>query len=153
MATTQTHSSNSPLNLSFDVDTDFTVLADYCERFADTLIESNNLGQRRALCYRLSECFALLQSTINDPVPQHLVESLTVDELPETAPTFEPDSDNLCDYCQTLAQILSNHSFTAAEEKHLVGLLFELTCYFADELRAPRFVRTAVVVRPIEKMM
>lgn len=151
--TTQTHSSNSPLNLSFDAETDFIVLANYCEHFADALIESDSPGLKRALCYRLSECCELLQSKLNDPIPQHLVASLTVDELPDTAPIFEPDSDHLCGYCHALAQLLSNHHFNVAEEKSLTGLLFELTCYFADEVRAQRFVRTAVVVQPSEYMM
>ncbi|WP_034456910.1 hypothetical protein [Buttiauxella noackiae] len=151
--TTQTHASHSPLNLSFGADTDFTVLADYCEHFADAMIECNSPGLKRALCYRLAECCELIQPKLNDPIPQHLVASLTVDKLPDSAPTFEPDSDHLCGYCHTLAQILSNHNFTAAEEKSLTGLLFELSCYFADEVRAPRFVRTGVVVQPVENMM
>ena len=77
MATTptQTHVlDHSPLNLSFDIDTDFTVLADYCERFADSLIESAKPGERRVLCYRLAECLEILSLTLNDPIPEHLIE-------------------------------------------------------------------------------
>ena len=149
MATTptQTHTlHHSPLNLSFDIDTDFTVLADYCERFADSLIESAKPGERRVLCYRLAECLELLYSTLNDPIPEHLIESFTVDSIPAQVPTFEPDPDDLCCYCLTLANILNNHNISASEEKALTGLLFELTGYFADELRTPRFVRTAITM-------
>lgn len=149
MATTptQTHTSeNSPLTLSFDINTDFTVLADYCERFADSLIESAKPGERRVLCYRLAECLELLYSTLNDPIPEHLIESFTVDSLPVQTPSFEPEPEDLCHYCLTLAQILNSHNFSASEEKTLTGLLFELTNHFADELRTPRFVRTAITM-------
>lgn len=141
MATTpnQTHSSeNSPFTLSFNAGTDFTVLAYYCERFADTLMESDNLGERRAFCYHLVGCLNLLYPTLNDPIPLHLIENLTVDRPPYTALIFEPESKLLCGYCFTLAQILSNHTFSLDEEKCLAGLLFELVYYFAEELRAPR---------------
>jgi len=149
MATTptQTHTLDySPLTLSFDIDTDFTVLADYCERFAESLIESAKPGERRVLCYRLAECLELLYSTLNDPIPEHLIESFTVDSLPVQAPTFEPEPEDLCRYCLTLANILNSHNFSAMEEKALTGLLFELTGHFADELRTPRFVRTAITM-------
>ena len=151
MATTPTQtqtqtSENSPLTLSFDINTDFTVLADYCERFADSLIESAKPGERRVLCYRLAECLEILSLTLNDPIPEHLIESFTVDSIPAQVPTFEPDPDDLCRYCLTLANILNNHNFSVMEEKVLTGLLFELTGYFADELRTPRFVRTALTM-------
>ena len=48
----QTHvSDRSPLNLSFDIDTDFTVLADYCERFADSLMFRLGEGQHGGKYY------------------------------------------------------------------------------------------------------
>ncbi|NLS54455.1 hypothetical protein GJ675_12475 [Hafnia alvei] len=155
MATTptQTHSSEcSPLTLSFNSGTDFTVLADHCEQFADALIESHHSGERRALCYRLADCLNLLHPTLNDPIPPHLMERFTVDQLPTKIPVFEPESELLCGYCLTLAQLLSKHTFTADEEKQLTGLLFELVCYFADELRAPRWIRTADGVKFIEEV-
>ncbi len=139
------------LSALFSADTDFTVLADDCERFADALIESDSLGQQRAICYRLAECLKLLYATVNDPIPPHLVESLTVDQIPDTTPRFEPESEHLCGYCLRLAQLLCNSTLTPEDEKYLAGLLFELVCYFADELRAPRFIRTATGVKPINE--
>lgn len=150
---TQSHSSkNSLLTLSFNADTDFTVLADYCEHVADALIESHHSGERRALCYRLVDCLNLLNSTLNDPIPAHLIERFTIDQLPNKSPAFEPESELLCGYCLTLAQLLSNHTFNADEEKQLTGLLFELVCYFADDLRAPRWIRTADGVKFIDEV-
>lgn len=150
---TQTHSSeNSSLTLSFNVDTDFTVLADYCERFADALIENHHSDERQALCYRLADCLNLLHPTLNDLIPPHLIERFTVDQLPNKSPVFEPESELLCGYCLTLAQLLSKHTFNADEEKQLTGLLFELVCYFADDLRAPRLIRTTDGVKFIDEV-
>lgn len=154
MATTsnQTHSSeNSPFTLSFNTDTDFTVLADHCEHFADALMESHHSGERRALCYRLADCLNLLHPTLNYPIPPHLIERFTFDQLPNK-PVFEPESELLCSYCLTLAQLLSKHTFNADEEKQLTGLLFELTCYFANDLRAPRWIRTSNGVKFIDEV-
>ncbi len=139
------------LTLPFGADTDFTVLADYCERFADALMESDSLGQQRAICYRLAECLKLLYATVNDPIPFHLIESLTVDQRPDTTPRFEPEPEHLCGYCFLLAQLLCNSTFHPEDEKYLAGLLFELVCYFADELRAPRFIRTATGIKSIDE--
>ncbi|WP_193764583.1 ash family protein [Hafnia alvei] len=155
MATTptQTHSSeNSPFTLFFNAQTDFTVLADYCEHFADALIENHHSGEKRILCYRLADCLNLLHPTLNDPIPPHLIERFTVDQFPNKSPVFEPESELLCGYCLTLAQLLSKHTFTADEEKQLTGLLFELVIYFADDLRAPRWIRTADGVKFIDEV-
>lgn len=154
MATTSTQahlSENSPLISSFDAQTDFTILADCCEYFVDVLMENHYLGERRALCYRLADCLNLLHRTLNNPIPPHLMERFTVDQLPKKSPVFEPDSELLCGYCLTLAQLLSKYTFTADEDKQLTGLLFELVCYFADELRAPRWIRTANGVKFIDE--
>ena len=76
---TQTH---PLLTIPFNVATDFTVLAEHCENFAGTLIESNDPSLKIALCGRLNACLTLLQPTLLEPVPPHFIESLTVDTLP-----------------------------------------------------------------------
>lgn len=77
------------LSAPFNATTDFTVLADYCARFAKTLIETNDpAALRLALCGRLHAALALLQPTLHDPIPPHLTESLTVDTLPATPEHF-----------------------------------------------------------------
>ncbi|MCW2481335.1 hypothetical protein [Candidatus Symbiopectobacterium sp. NZEC135] len=141
MATTPTQT-YSLLNTPFSATTDFTVLADHCERFADTLIESDAPALKLALCGRLAACLALLKSTLNAPVPPHLIESLTVDSVPATRSYFEPDTESLCDYCITLAQLVTQRSLSLEEERTLIGLLAELIWLFCAELKAPRWVRT-----------
>ncbi|EDU6305699.1 hypothetical protein QYO04_000898 [Salmonella enterica] len=139
------------LTVPFSADTDFTLLADYCDRFAETLIETDDPAQRLALCGRLAACLALLRSTLNDPVPPHLVESLTVDILPTTSPAFAPGFELVCEYSETLAQLLLSRALSPQAEQTMTGLLAELVWYFAAELKAPRWIRTADGVKVIDK--
>ncbi|HEE1584838.1 TPA: hypothetical protein R6807_004672, partial [Klebsiella pneumoniae] len=55
MATIPTQA-HPPLAVPFSAATDFTVLADHCETFAETLIESNDPTLKMALCGRLNAC-------------------------------------------------------------------------------------------------
>ncbi|ENR8888095.1 TPA: ash family protein [Citrobacter koseri] len=95
----QTH---SLLAVPFNAATDSTVLAGHCETFAETLIESNDPTLKMALCGRLNACLTLLQPTLLEPVPPHLVECLTVDTLPANFPQFGPECTELCNYCLAL---------------------------------------------------
>jgi len=92
---TQTH---ALLSIPFDSTTDFTVLADHCENLADGLLQSEDPAQRQAFSQRLSDGLALLRPTLDDAIPLHLIERLTVDERPMTTPRFEPEADLLCGY-------------------------------------------------------
>ncbi|EJH1735995.1 hypothetical protein NCT62_002588 [Escherichia coli] len=138
------------LAIPFNAATDFTVLADHCENFAETLIESNDPTLKMALCGRLNACLMLLQPTLLEPVPPHLVESLTVDTLPVSYPRFEPECTELCHYCIALTQTLSGLGFASETEKHLSWLLYDLINYFAAEMKAPRWLRNADGVKFID---
>lgn len=140
------------LAVPFNTATDFTVLADHCDRFAETLLESDDPTLRLALCGRLVACLSLLRPTLNDPIPPHLIESLTVDFLPANPPRFEPSSELLCDYSLTLAQLLMGRALLPKMERTLTGLLCELVWYFAAELKAPRWIRTANGVTFIDEV-
>ncbi|RNM19125.1 hypothetical protein EFS38_19080 [Dickeya undicola] len=152
MATTLTQT-HPLLTVPFSAATDFTALAGHCEHFAETLIESDDPAQRLALCARLTAGLALLRPTLNQPIPPHLIESLTVDTLPAVSPCFDPDSELLCDYCLTLAQLLSGRELSLEMEQTLTGLLAELVWLFAAELKAPRWIRTADGVKGIDEVI
>ncbi|EJE9658090.1 hypothetical protein M5796_004446 [Salmonella enterica] len=137
---TQAHPS---LAVPFSATTDFTILASHCETFAETLIESNDPALKMALCGRINTCLTLLQPTLLEPVPPHLVESLTVDTLPATTSRFEPECTELCRYCLAITQNLSGLGFASETEKYLSWLLYDLINYFAAEMKAPRWLRTA----------
>ncbi|GEC70059.1 hypothetical protein RTE01_46940 [Raoultella terrigena] len=64
--------------------------------FAETLIESNDPALKMALCGGINACLTLLQPTLLEPVPPHLVASLTVDTLPASSPRFDPECTELC---------------------------------------------------------
>ncbi|WP_413729039.1 hypothetical protein [Sodalis sp. RH22] len=146
---TRTH---TLLAIPFDSTTDFTVLAGHCENLADALLQSDDPEQRQALCARLDRCLAQLRPTLDDAIPSHLIESLTVDDLPMTSPRFEPDADLFCGYGQALARLLAERKLSPEMEPVLAGLLFDLVVYFADELRAPRWIRTDDGVKFIEEL-
>lgn len=137
---TQTH---PLLAVPFNAATDFTVLAEHCENFAGTLIESNDPTLKMALCGRINASLMLLQPTLLEPVPEHLVESLTVNAPPEDFPRFTPECTELCNYCLALTQTLAGTGFSSETEKYLSWLLFDLLSYFSAEMRAPRWLRTA----------
>ncbi|MFE4112076.1 hypothetical protein [Kosakonia sp. YIM B13611] len=125
----------------FNHATDFTELADNCERFAEVLAECGEPQQKMALCGRLSACLALLQPTLLEPVPQALKASLTVENIPAYVPSFEPESDQLCRYCQVLTQLLMSNTLAPASESVLRDLLYMLVAFFADTLKAPRWLK------------
>ncbi|MGM3182415.1 hypothetical protein [Dickeya oryzae] len=151
MATTliQTH---PLLTVPFNAATDFTALADHCERFVENLVESDDPAQRLALCARLTDGLALVRPTLNQPIPPHQTESLTVDTFPAVSPCFDPDSELLCDYCLTLAQLLSGKGLSLEMEQALTGLLAELVWLFAAGLKAPRWIRTVDGVNSIDEV-
>ncbi|ECC1671283.1 hypothetical protein [Salmonella enterica] len=138
------------LAVPFNAATDFTVLASHCENFAETLIENDDPTLKMALCGRINTCLTLLQPTLLEPVPLHLVESLTVDTLPAITPRFEPECTELCRYCLAITQTLSGLGFASETEKYLSWLLYDLINYFAAEMKAPRWLRTAGGVKFID---
>lgn len=140
------------LTVPFNATTDFTVLADYCARFAETLIETDDPALRLALCGRLHAALALLQPTLHDPIPPHLTESLTVDTLPATPEHFISEPDSLCEYCLALLQLLLERPAEPKMEQTLTGLLCELVWYFTEGLKAPRWLRTADGVKFISEV-
>ncbi|HDX4050122.1 TPA: hypothetical protein ROG05_002505 [Enterobacter soli] len=134
---------DSLITLPFNHSTAFTELADNCERFADILIDCEEPAQKMALYGRLSACLNLLQPTLMEPVPEYLKANLTVEELPSRLPAFEPECDQLGRYCQEITQLLMNGSLPRQTVIVLEDLLRELVGYFADTLKAPRWLKTS----------
>ena len=131
------------LSIPFSATTDFTDLADYCDRFAETLIECHDPALKMALYGRINASLALLRPSLGEPIPLHLIDRFIVDTLPDVSPRFEPGAGLLCDYCLALTQVLSGRSLLPETETTLTGLLCELVWYFAADLKAPQWLRTA----------
>lgn len=121
---------------------DFTVLADDCDDYALMLIDNKNAVERRIICQFLQTSLLQLRPMLHEAIPAHLVEAFTVETLPEQVPRFEPDTDQLCDYCLALSELLGEESLSPAMEKTLRGLLCELVWLFAEEMKAPRWLKT-----------
>lgn len=134
--------SDTLLTLPVNHNTDFTELADYCQRYCEALVEETDPGRKLALCGRLAACLALLRPMLLEPVPEHLYERLTVDVFPESEPAFNAEADQLCRYCEEITQLLIGGVFAPESARVMGDLLFELTGYFADQLKAPRWLKT-----------
>ena len=138
--TTPPNFSHTLFTTPFGHTTDFTELADNCERFVDVLVECDDPAQKMARCGRLSACLALLQPTLLEPVPEYLKASLTVDDLPLDVPVFEPEVDQLGRYCQLLTQMLLARTLSASNERVAGDLLQDLVGFYSDTLKAPRWL-------------
>ena len=107
------------LSVPFSADTDFTVLATHCDKLALAPAECDDPAQHMAFCRRLAAALALLRPGLLDPIPPHLMDSMTVNTLPATFPCFAPGANTLCDYCQTLAQVLLCRTYPPEAEEQL----------------------------------
>lgn len=128
--------------MPFSSTTNFLELADNCENFVEEMVECDDPAQMMALCGRLSACLALLQPTLLEPIPESLVASLTVEEVPAHSPTLEMEADLLAEYCQVLIQLMLSGSLAMKAELMIRDLLYQLVCYFAETLKAPRWLKT-----------
>ncbi len=84
-----------------------------------------------------TRALALLQPTLHDPIPPHLIESLTVDTLPATPEHFISEPDSLCEYCLALLQLLLERPAEPKTEQTLTGLLCELVWNFTGRTQIP----------------
>jgi hypothetical protein len=128
---------------------EFTELASDCDEYALMLIDNKDAAGRRIICQFLHTNLLKLRPTLYDAIPTYLVDAFTVDELPGHAPRFEPETVQLCDYCLALSELLNEEILPPAMEKTLRGLLCELVWFFAEELKAPRWLRTAEGIKAI----
>ncbi|HDR2792765.1 MULTISPECIES: hypothetical protein [Enterobacter] len=136
------NTSNALFTTPFNHNTDFIDLADNCERFCEALVEETDPARKMALCGRLATSLALLRPMLLEPVPEYLQERLTVDVFPDHAPAFTTESDQLNRYCEEITQLLISGALAPESARVMGDLLFELTRYFADLLKAPRWLRT-----------
>ncbi|MEB5752742.1 hypothetical protein MXF13_23200, partial [Leclercia adecarboxylata] len=63
-------------------------------------------------------------------------------DLPSRLPAFEPESDQLGIYCQTVTQLLISNILPPEMARVMEGLLYDLVSFYADTLNAPRWLQT-----------
>ncbi|MEW7311383.1 hypothetical protein AB1E22_01390 [Buttiauxella gaviniae] len=137
-----------PLGATHDL---FQVL-DICQRYTDELIEVHNHAEYIALCGRLLAGLNVLKVVLKTPLPKHLIKQLTVKEgsADEYRSPLSTDSETICEYCSSLTMLLLNQQVTPEQQEHITGLLFELLSVLAEDLTAPRFIRTSMGLAMIE---
>ena len=130
----------TPLGTTHDL---FQVL-DTCVRYVDALVECNEIAARMALCGRLLAALEVLRVLLDQPLPEHLIERLTVDKVDDKACRSggSIDSEEMRQYCSALTLVLLNQQASTDLQKHITGLLFQMVNIMSDDLTAPRFVRT-----------
>lgn len=129
--------------------TQFCETATHCEQLAGDALETEDNQTRQELLLRLNVCLSALLPTLNDPIPEAQVEQFCTRTMPVSPPTLETESDLLCEYCLTLCKLLSGETMNIQLEETLRGLLYELTCYLADTIHAPRWLHTSAGLQPL----
>ncbi|MRT57027.1 hypothetical protein GJV11_12965 [Enterobacteriaceae bacterium RIT693] len=153
---TQTHPEITPHDPAFagDIATllekpqgatmDLFQVLDICEQYAEHLLENQNQTERMALCGRLLAGLEVLKSVLKAPLPDYLIEKLTLKDS-EASICYNPmatDSEPLREYCVALTIVLLNQQESPEQTQQMTGLLYELIVALAEDLKAPRFARS-----------
>lgn len=137
------------LHTELSPDMDFVEAAKQCEELVASALETEHLERQHELYQRLHECLEQLQPTLLDSIPEERMPEFTVSVLPDARPAMDTESELLCEYCLALSKLLSGNPLSFSIEETLQGLLYELTCFLADTILAPRWLTTPQGVRPI----
>ena len=130
----------TPLGAMMDL---FQVL-DSCQQHVDALIENDDNTERMALCGRLYAGLEVMRILLKAPLPEHLIERLTVDIATDDKYRcpLSIDSETLREYCAALTMLLLQRQQSTKQEEQITGLLYELIGVLVEDLKAPRFIRT-----------
>ncbi|MGU9774819.1 ash family protein [Salmonella enterica] len=132
------HIMNNLLIMPVPVSADLFQLADICTAFAAELVESTNAAESLALCGRLSHALTALRLLCDEDLPSHLIEHLTVGDLPAPCvPDCWADSYLLVGYALGLTQALLSCTLPRAATMELTGLLHDLIMLMAEYLKQP----------------
>lgn len=129
-----------PVSPSLDL---FQIL-DICQCYVDALIENDSTTERMALCGRLFAGLEVLKVVLDQPLPDYLIERLTVD-VAQSDGYISPltaDSTSLCGYCSALTLVLLSQLQPTDQADQITEMLFDMLYVLAEDLKAPRFIRT-----------
>lgn len=140
------------LNKPVEAGTNLFELMDLCVGLVSELIETDNEAQRLALCGRLQYCLTALNEKCVEDLPPALIERLTVDVLPPPRlPAYYYADTVLINYALALTAALLSRAMSSGIEDDLTGLLHDVVCLVADELKQPRFIRTPEGIKTITR--
>lgn len=131
----------APLGASHNL---FEVL-ETCQAYVDELVECKDITDCMALCGRLLAGLDVLKSALEAPLPDHLIQQLTVEDnnFKNITHPICDDSELIREYCRALTMVLLTRQSSVETQQHITGLLFDLIHLLAEDLKTPRFVRTA----------
>jgi len=119
---------------------DFIELAERCELLTQIILDCNTVESAQPVCRCLVSYLEALTQAIDRAMPDYRIMELTVEHLPNKEKEWLfTDSEILCEYCLTLAGILSAEMDATLAFSTLAGLLHDLVSYMASELKEPRF--------------
>ena len=118
---------------------------DICQQYADGLIGNDNHIECMALCGRLLAGLEILKSVLKAPLPDHLIEQLTLKDpaVDEYRSPLSIESETLREYCAALTITLLNHQDQPEQREHMIGILYEMVFVLSEDLKAPRFIRSS----------
>lgn len=130
----------APLGASHDL---FELL-EASQAYVDELVECKDVTDCMALCGRLLAGLEVLKSALEAPLPDHLIQQLTVEDnyFKNNTHSICDDSESIRGYCSALTVVLLTRQSSVETQQHITGLLFELIHLLAEDLKTPRFVRT-----------
>ncbi|ELU4452028.1 hypothetical protein ACSRCJ_20655 [Salmonella enterica] len=138
------------LSKPIEASTNLFELSDLCVGLVSELIETDNEAQRLALCGRLQYCLTALNEKCFEDLPPALIERLTVDVLPPArTPAYYYADTVMINYALALTAALLSRAMSTGIEDDLTGLLHDVVCLVADELKQPRFIRTPEGIKTI----
>ncbi|EHR7952827.1 TPA: hypothetical protein ACH4ZD_003107 [Escherichia coli] len=138
------------LSKPIEASTNLFELADLCVGLVSELIETDSDAERLALCGRLQYCLTALNEKCFEDLPPVLIERLTVDVLPpERTPAYYYADTVMINYALALTAALLSRAMSRGIEDDLTGLLHDVVCLVAGELKQPRFIRTPEGIKTI----
>lgn len=125
---------------------------DICLDYADGLLANDNHTECMALCGRLYAGLQILKSALKAPLPDRLIESMTLKEgdTSDCRTPLTTDPETLCEYSEALTIVLLNNQEQPEQREQMIGILYEMIALLSEDLKAPRFIRTAGELKTIE---
>ncbi|HDC4370538.1 TPA: hypothetical protein O8L32_003644 [Enterobacter cloacae] len=112
-------------------------VADLCVAFASTLVETQSVSERHALCGRLLYALEALERLCDD-LPPHLIEQLIAgDAAPSCMPHCWQETITPVTYARSLAQAIQGNTLPQEVNHALTGLLHDMVFLLAEFVKEP----------------
>ncbi|QFQ09837.1 hypothetical protein [Enterobacter sichuanensis] len=113
-------------------------VADLCAAFASTLVETQSVSERHALCGRLLYALEALERLCDDDLPPHLIEQLIAgDAAPSCMPHCWQETITPVTYARSLAQAIQGNTLPQEVNHALTGLLHDMVFLLAEFVKEP----------------